>query len=287
MTTPVLKLVLPKGRIFARVEALMADCGLPLHNSARGYRPRVDDERFSVKIMKAQNIPTLIEMGSHDIGITGHDWIAETGADVQEVLDLRFDGVRLVAAAPEGSDPDALLARKGVVVVSEYERITRRWLDALGADYRYVRSYGATEVFPPEDADIIVDNTSTGATLSDNDLSIFATLMTSTTCVIASREALADPARKTLVDELLLLMRAVLDARERVMLEMNIEKHRLDELIARLPAMKSPTVAPLYGSEHCAVKVAVRRSDVARLVPELKRLGASDILETALRKVII
>ncbi len=286
MTTP-LKLVLPKGRIFERVDKLLGDCGLRLRHTARGYRPVVSDDRFVVKLMKARNIPTLIDLGSHDIGITGGDWVRETGARVQEVLDLGFDPVRIVAAAPRAADPEELLGRKGVVVVSEYEQLTRTWLDARGADYRYVRSYGATEVFPPEDADIIVDNTSTGATLADNDLEIFDTLMTSTTRVVASPAALADPAKREIIDELLLLMKAVLDARGRVVLEMNIAQGSLDRLIDLLPAMKSPTVAKLYGTEHYAVKVAVPRARVARLVPELKRLGASDILETDIRKVIL
>lgn len=282
-----LKIALPKGRILPRVETLLADCGLNLHRSERAYRPDVSDERLSVKIMKAQNIATLVELGSHDVGITGHDWVCETDAQVEELLDFKFDPVRIVAALPVGTDLETLLAKPRLVVVSEYEQITRRWLDGLGANYRFVRSFGATEVFPPEDADLIVDNTSTGQTLHDNGLHIAATLLRSTTRVIANPEAMADPARRVVIDELLLLMRAVLDARERVLLEMNIEQGRLEELMARLPAMKSPTVAQLYGSNDYAVKIAVRRAEVARLIPELKRLGATDILETGIRKVIL
>ena len=282
-----LRVVLPKGRIFERVDALWDDCGLPLKRAARDYRPTVPDDRFRVKIMKAQNIPTLIEMGNHDLGITGIDWVSETSADVVELLDLGFDPVRIVAAAPATVSAEALLNKPGVVVVSEYEQLTRRWLESRGADYRFVRSYGATEVFPPEDADLVVDNTATGATLVDNGLRIIHTLMTSTTRVIASKAAMDDPVRRNVIEELLLLIRAVLDARKRVILEMNIESALLAGLIATLPAMKSPTIAKLYGSDDYAVKVAVPRADVARLVPELKRLGATDILETALRKVIV
>ena len=283
----VLRVVLPKGRIFERVDALWRDCGLPMKRTARDYRPEVPDDRFRVKIMKAQNIPTLVEMGSHDLGVTGLDWVQETSADVVELLDLGFDPVRIVAAAPEDTAKDALFAKRGLVVVSEYEQLTRRWLDGMGANYRFVRSYGATEVFPPEDADLVVDNTASGATLRDNNLAILHTLMTSTTRVIASKAALDDPIRRNIIEELLLLMRAVLDARGRVILEMNIESSRLEGLIANLPAMKSPTVAKLYSRDDYAVKVAVPRRDVARLVPELKRLGATDILETDIRKVIL
>ncbi len=282
-----LHVVLPKGRIFARVESLWADCGLRLRRSARDYRPHVSDDRFRVKIMKAQNIPTLIDIGSHDLGITGLDWVQETSSDVVELLDLGFDPVRIVAAAPDGTTLDDLVTRKRLIVVSEYEQLTRRWLDSLGVDYRFVRSYGATEVFPPEDADLIVDNTATGATLADNGLTIVQTILKSTTRIIASKAAMDDPERRQVIDELMLLMRAVLDAQQRVLLEMNIDNARLDALIAQLPAMKSPTVAQLYGSSDYAVKVAVPRADVARLVPELKRLGATDILETDIRKVIL
>ena len=281
-----LELLLPKGRIFAGVETLLADCGLNLSRPDRVYRPIVSDDRFRAKIMKAQNIPALIELGSHDVGITGFDWVQETGADVIELIDLRFDPVQIVAAAPEGQDVDALLAKPGVRIATEYEALTRRWLDARGADYRLIRSWGATEVFAPEDADLIVDNTATGTTLRQNGLEIVDVLLRSTTRVYANRAAMEDPSKRVVIDELLLLMKAVLNARQRVLLEMNIDAVRLAQLIDRLPAMKSPTIARLYNSDDYAVKVAVPRTDVARLVPELKRLGATDILETDIRKVI-
>ena len=283
-----LKLLLPKGRIFLRVDELLRDCGIRLSRPDRVYRPVVSDDRLLAKIMKAQNIPTLVEMGSHDLGITGHDWVQETGADVVELLDLGFDPVRIVAAAPAGVSLSEMLAKDGVRVTTEYEQSTRRWLDGKGASYRLIRSWGATEVFPPEDADLIVDNTATGTTLRENGLEILDTLMRSTTRVIANRAALEDPVKRQVIDELLLLMNAVLDARRRVMLEMNISGDRLDALITRLPAMKSPTVAKLYGSDDdYAVKVAVPRDEVARLIPQLRTLGATDILETELRKVIL
>jgi ATP phosphoribosyltransferase len=194
--------------------------------------------------------------------------------------------VRIVAAAPEDADVDQLLAGDRVVVVSEYERLARQWLDARGVRYHYMRSYGATEVFPPEDADLIVDNTATGKTLIENKLQIVDTLLQSTTRLVANPRALDNPAKRKVIDELLLLMRAVIDGRERVLLEMNIDAAGLDALVAQLPAMKSPTVSQLFGQTGYAVKVAVPRTSVARLVPELKRLGATDILETEIRKVI-
>lgn len=281
-----LKLVLPKGRIFERVRTLLSDAGLDIHVPDRAYRPTCRDDRLTVKIMKAQNIPTLIELGSHDVGITGHDWVQETGADVEVLLDLGFDPVRIVAAAPRGVDIERLAAERPLRVATEYEALTRRWLEERRLPARIIRSYGATEVFPPEDADLIVDNTATGTTLRENGLEILDTVLRSTTQVVAHKAALADPARREVIDEMLLLMRAVLDGRNRVLLEMNIPTDGLEQLIATLPAMKSPTVAKLWGEQGYAVKAAVPRRDVARLLPVLRRIGATDILETSIRKVM-
>ncbi len=281
-----IQVVLPKGRIFERVRTLLADCGLDIHVPDRAYRPTCRDDRLAVKIMKAQNIPTLIELGSHDLGITGRDWVQETGADLEVLLNLGFDPVRIVAAAPRGLDLHALAAERPLRVATEYEALTRRWLDARGLNARIIRSYGATEVFPPEDADLIVDNTATGTTLRENGLDILDTLLHSTTLVVANRAALADPARREVIDAVLLLMRAVLDGRDRVLLEMNIPAEKLPALIERLPAMKSPTVAELWGAQGYAVKAAVLRNEVARLLPDLRALGATDILETSIRKVM-
>jgi ATP phosphoribosyltransferase len=289
MPTPepkLLKVCLPKGRIFEKVLALLSDAGLSVRVPERGYRPACSDDRLDIKILKAQNVASLVGLGSHDIGFTGLDWIRETDSQVVELLDLGFDPVRIVAAVPEDADVDQLLAGDRVVVVSEYERLARQWLDARGVRYHYMRSYGATEVFPPEDADLIVDNTATGKTLIENKLQIVDTLLQSTTRLVANPRALDNPAKRKVIDELLLLMRAVIDGRERVLLEMNIDAAGLDALVAQLPAMKSPTVSQLFGQTGYAVKVAVPRTSVARLVPELKRLGATDILETEIRKVI-
>lgn len=280
-----LQLCLPKGRIFDKVKALLDDCGLGLRMPERGYRPECNDDRLSIKILKAPNVAALVGLGSHDLGFTGHDWVQETSANVVELLDLGFDPVRIVAAIPDDQDEAELLRRKPVVVVSEYEQLTRRWLTARGADFHYMRSFGATEVFPPEDADLIVDNTASGKTLAENRLKIVDTLLRSTTRVVANPAALDDPAKRRVIEELLLLMRAVLDGRERVVLEMNIDEAGLPALVGQLPAMKSPTIAQLYGQSGYAVKVAVKKTEVARLIPELKRLGATDILETDIRKV--
>jgi ATP phosphoribosyltransferase len=282
-----LKLALPKGRIFDRVQALLNDCGLGIRLPERGYRPSCADDRLRIKVLKAPNVASLIGLGSHDLGFTGHDWVQESGADVVELLDLGFDPVRIVAAVHESTPFEDLRKRDRLVVVSEYERLSRQWLEQHNIRFHFMRSHGATEVFPPEDADLVVDNSASGRTLQENRLTVVATLLESTTRLVAHPRAMDDAHKRRVIDELVLLMKAVLDGRDRVLLEMNVTEAGLTELVAKLPAMKSPTVAKLYGQAGYAVKVAVRKSEVARLIPELKRLGASDILETDIRKVVV
>lgn len=279
-----LKLLLPKGRIYENVIALLSDAGISVKLPERAYRPLVNQNDLEAKVMKPQNIGTLLELGSHDAGFTGRDWISETGAKVSEITDLGFDTVRIVAAAPS-TISDEELFKKRVIVATEYEHIARTWLEAKKIKYVIMRTYGATEVFPPDDADIIIDNTSTGRTLQENNLRIIDEILRSSTCFFASNEALKDDWKKQKIEELRMLFEAALDARNKVMLEMNCPKESFTALANAMPAMKSPTVSPLYGDDGFAVKIAVDKSEVPQLLPKLKKLGASDILEYELRKV--
>ncbi len=280
-----MRFALPKGRLEARVLGVLGEAGMDVARDERSYRPATDGIDISFKMFKPQNIPAIVALGSADAGFTGRDWIEETGAEVVEVLDLGFDPVRIVAATA-GEDLDALRGRC-VVAASEYERLTRAFLDAQGLTYTFIRSYGATEVFPPEDADLIVDNVASGATLRSHGLRVVAEIMTSTTRFIASPAAMADPGRRERVEALADLMRAVLRARERVLLEMNVPADRLDAIVRQVPCMKSPTVSPLYGGNGYAVKVAIPRGDVPAVVLRLKALGATDILEYDLNKIVL
>ncbi|NOZ00346.1 MAG: ATP phosphoribosyltransferase [Deltaproteobacteria bacterium] len=287
MSETIIRLAVPKGRLEPEVTTLLRDVGLDPGRGARSYRPTVSAPDIALKMFKPQNIPALVGLGSADVGFTGGDWVKESGADVVEVLDLGFNPVRIVAAA--GRDVNGLSDLKGrrVVVASEYEKITREFMRDQGLEHTFVRSYGATEVFPPEDADLIVDNVSTGATLASHGLKVLAEVMTSTTRFIAAPRAMGDPVRRERIEGLAGLMRSVLAARERVLLEMNVPADRLDTVVAAAPGMKSPTVSPLFGGDGFSVKVAVLRSEVPALVPRLKELGASDILEYTLNKIVI
>ena len=285
-----LRVLIPKGRIFDNVSRLFAEAGFPVTLAERTYRPAMGADWLDAKIMKPQNVGELLELGSHDAGFTGIDWIRESGADVAEIMDLGFDRVRIVAAVPWAAERGAVdlerLRAKKLVVATEYVNLAEQWLTASGFRYRILRTYGATEVFPPDDADMIIDNTASGQTLRDNGLAIIDTLLESSTRFAASRAAMADTAKRRRIEELAMLFRAVLDGRERVMLEMNIPRDRFDAVAAGLPAMRSPTVAPLYGDEGFAVKIAVKKHEVPDIIPRLKKLGALDIVEYDLRKVV-
>jgi ATP phosphoribosyltransferase len=280
-----LRILIPKGRIFENVSRLFAEAGFPVSLTDRTYRPALAAEWLDVKIMKPQNVGELLELGSHDAGFTGIDWIRESGADVEEIVDLGFDRVKIVAAIPAGIDEEALKKKK-IVVATEYMNIAEKWLRSCSYQYRLLRTYGATEVFPPDDADMIIDNTSSGQTLRDNGLKIIACLLESSTRFVASRAAMADREKRSRIEELAMLFKAVLDGRDRVMLEMNVPKDRFQDMVSGLPAMRSPTVAPLYGDEGYAVKIAVKRQEVPELIPRLKKAGATDIVEYDLRKVV-
>ncbi|MDR2397414.1 MAG: ATP phosphoribosyltransferase, partial [Spirochaetaceae bacterium] len=162
-----LRILIPKGRIFDKVAGLFDEAGCPISLTERTYRPLIAAAWLKAKIMKPQNVGELLELGSHDAGFTGLDWIQESEAQVQEVMDLGFDQVRIVAAVPSGLDEGALKA-KPLRVATEYVHLAEQWLRAAGYQYRIIRTYGATEVFPPDDADMIIDYTASGRTLKDN-----------------------------------------------------------------------------------------------------------------------
>jgi ATP phosphoribosyltransferase len=251
----------------------------------RGYRPSLSMEGFETKILKPQNIVEMLHLGSRDIGFAGADWVAELAADLTELLDTGLDPVSVVAAAGHGF-ADGGLARAPFVVASEYQRLTHNWLERRGYQATVVRSYGATEVFPPEDADCIVDNMATGETLRANGLVVVDVLMRSSTRLYAHPRALENPVKRERIERLVLLLRSVLDARQRVMLEVNVPAERLEAVIAVLPSMREPTMSPLHGEQGFALKAAVPRADLPRVIPEIKARGGTDIVVTALAQIV-
>jgi ATP phosphoribosyltransferase len=284
-TADLVHLALPKGRMEAAVLALLTDAGIRVTFGRRGYRPSLSIEGFETKILKPQNIVEMLHLGSRDIGFAGADWVAELGAELVELLDTGLDPVSVVAAAMPAF-ADGGLARAPFVIASEYERLTRDWLEQRGFKATVVRSYGATEVFPPEDADCIVDNTATGETLRANGLVIVDELMRSSTRLYGHPQAMDQPAKRERIERLVLLLRSVLDARQRVMLEVNVPAHLLEAVIAVLPSMREPTMSPLHGDQGFALKAAVPRRDLPQVIPEIKARGGTDIVVTALAQIV-
>lgn len=281
-----LKLAIPKGRMYDGVSSLLAEAGIYVSQTARSYRPHVNLENFEVKILKPQNIVEMLHAGSRDLGFAGADWVAELDGELVELLDTGLDPVRVVAAAPVAMLVGGELPEQRLVVASEYERLTRAWISERGLDAQFVRSYGATEVFPPEDADLIVDNTATGSTLVANDLEILDTLMVSSTRLYACPRAMDNPELRSQIEDLILLVGSVLEARRRVMVEVNVSEEKLEALLEVLPCMRQPTVSTLAGGEGFAVKAAVPRSDLPSVVPRIKAAGGSDIVVTRLAQIV-
>ncbi|MBX3352708.1 MAG: ATP phosphoribosyltransferase [Phycisphaeraceae bacterium] len=289
--TSTLRLAIPKGRMQDNVLALLAQAGVRVTMTSRDYRPIVSLEGVQAKVLKPQSVVEMLHAGARDLGFAGADWVAELGVDVVEILDTGLDRVRLVAAAPatvlvDGELPPTVAGRP-LVVASEYTRLTKRWIESRDIEARFLRSYGATEVYPPDDADCIVDNTATGATLVANGLVILDELMISSTRLYASRDAMDDPARRARIEDLATLLRSVLEARRRVMLEVNVDAARLEAVVAALPCMREPTISTLHASAGFAVKAAVPRENLPRIILELRARGGTDIVVTPPSQIVL
>ena len=282
----IVRLALPKGSMQESVFSLLADAGIRVRTSSRGYRPTISLADYETKILRPQNMLEMLGLGTRDVGFAGADWVAELGLDLEELLDTGLDPVRIVAAAPAEMLKNGKLPKRKLVIASEYEALTRDWIAKKNIEATFLRSYGATEVFPPEDADLIVDNTASGSTLKANKLVIIDELMTSSTRVYANREALENRAKKERIGHLVLLLQSVLEARNRVMMEVNVSEDQLEAVIEILPCMREPTMSPLHGGAGYAVKVAVPRRKLPELIPEIKNRGGTDIVVTALSQIV-
>ncbi|MCL4221818.1 MAG: ATP phosphoribosyltransferase [Phycisphaerales bacterium] len=281
-----LRMAVPKGRMQGGVTQLLADAGIRLDVTSRNYRPRVSAEGMEVKILKPQAIIEMLAVGARDVGFAGADWVAEFEADLVELLDTGMDPVRLIAAAPEGLLVEGQLPRQRLVVASEYVRLAQRWIERRRLDATLLRSFGATEVLPPEDADVIVDNTASGATLAANDLRIVDELMGSSTRLYASKQAMADPDKRERIEEVVTLVQSVLAARRRVMVELNVGPENLERVIEVLPCMREPTVSTLHASAGYAVKAAVPREELPRVIPLIRARGGTDIVVSRIEQIV-
>jgi len=289
-----LKLVLPKGSLERATFELFEAADLKVRRgSDREYRGSVEDPRIeSVAILRPQEIPTYIENGFFDIGVTGEDWIAETGANVTNVTALEYSKatdlpVKIVLAAPrEAGLRSAADIKPGSRISTEFPNLTQRFFDELGIPVKIYLSYGATEAKVPEIVDAIVDLTETGSTLRRHGMEIIDVLLESRTQLIANNDAYADPNKRRAIDELTLLLRGAVSARGRVMVKLNVDDANLKEIVELLPAMRAPTVSPLAQEGYYAVETIVEKNEINVLIPQLKALGAEDIVELPVTKIV-
>lgn len=288
-----LSIALPKGSLQEQTLKLFGEADMEVRGAARGYDPTIDDPRISrAKILRPQEIPTFVAEGYFDLGISGHDWVLESGADVVEIADLPYAKtgtgiIRAVVAVPESSSierPEDI--PPGSRVTTELVNVSRAYFERLGIPVEVHFSYGATEAKVPEIMDVVVDLTETGETLRRNGLRIVDTVLESTTRLIANKAAWEDPDKRVAMEEVRTLLLGVIEARGRVLLSMNVAEPRLDDVVGVMPAMKHPTVNKLYGSDYVEVTTVADKATVNELIPKLKAAGAEDILEIPISKIV-
>jgi len=289
-----LKLVLPKGSLEDATMAVFDAADLAVsRSSAVDYRGTVADPRIAdVRILRPQEIPVYIAEGTFDLGITGRDWIEETGAEVITLGQLHYSKatarpVQIVLAVGDDSPwHSSADLPSGVRVSTEYPELTRRYFEKLGIPADVRLSYGATEAKVPDIVDAVVELTETGRALRAAGLRIIDTLLVSFTELIANPAAYEDAGKRHAMGQIHTLLQGTLEARGRVLVKLNVAETDLDRVIGILPSLRSPTVAKLFGGDAYAVETVVPKSDINTLIPALKEAGASDIVELAIAKIV-
>jgi len=293
----VLRVVLPKGSLERATLDLFAQADLAVNRSSDvDYRGSIDDPRVAeVKILRPQEIPRYVAEGLFDLGITGRDWIEETGAQVVSLGEMHYSKatarpINVVLAVAESSPVRSVadLAAHGdlVRVATEYPELTRRYLEGHGVKSDVMLSYGATEAKIPDIADAVVEITETGRALRAAKLRVIETILVSYTELIANPVAYDDPEKRHAMGQLHTLLEGTLEARGKVLVKLNVAEPELAAVIALLPAMKSPTVSKLFGGDAFAVETVVPKARINTLIPALKDAGASDIIEIPLAKIV-
>jgi ATP phosphoribosyltransferase len=289
-----LKLVIPKGSLEAQTLRLFEEADLRVRRgSERDYHGTIDYDRIErVSILRPQEIPLYVQDGLFDLGITGQDWIAETGADLEILTTLTYaktgtgHGTKVVLAVPnEHPANSAKEIPPGTRISTEFVELTKKAFADLGIDVKVSWSFGATEAKVPEIVDAIVDVTETGSTLRAHGMKIIETLLTSDPVLIANRDAAADRAKRAAMDDIVTLLRGAIEAEGRVLIKLNVTQEHLDAVLAVVPSMKAPTVSPLAEGGF-AIETVVDKRGVNRLIPQLKAAGASDILELPISKIV-
>ena len=286
-------IALPKGSLEAQTLQLFKEADLEVKRTDRDYNPRIDDPRIGkIKILRPQEIPTYVDKGYFDIGISGLDWVQETSSDVVEVADLSYSktgegNVKIVIAVHRDEPIEtASQIRPNSRVTTEYPVLTKNYFESIGVPVQLFHSFGASEAKVPDLMDVVVDLTETGTTLRKNGLKIIGQIMESHTVIIANKATWADPVKRREITEIKTLLFGVIEARHKVLLTMNVPSAAMERIVKALPAMKKPTVSQLHGIDYYSIQTVVPKKTVNLLIPKLKACGAEDILEIPIAKIV-
>ena len=288
----VLRLGLPKGSLEESTVDMFAKAGYKIDIQSRSYYPTIDDPEIECVLIRAQEMARYVGEGLLDCGLTGYDWIQESGADVVEIAELVYGKVgrnplRWVLAVPNGSPIKSVKDLEGKRIATEAVGMTKRYLEKNGVNASVEFSWGATEVKPPHLADAIVEITETGSSLKANNLAIIDTLCETTTRFIANKDAVLDSFKCAKMKKLALLLKSVLMAENKVGLMMNVHKNHLDAVLAKLPALQRPTVSHLSDQDWFSLTTIIDKNVARDLIPDLMLAGAEGLVEYSLNKVIL
>jgi ATP phosphoribosyltransferase len=286
-----IKIALPKGSLQKATLELLEKAGYQFLLSSRSYAPLSDDENLEAMLIRAQEIAKYVEEGVFDAGITGMDWVVETGSDVEIVSDMVYakqsrKPVRWVLAVPNDSDIKTVQDLEGKRIATEVVQIAKSFLNRHGVNADVEFSWGATEAKCPDLVDAIIEVTETGSSLRANNLRIITDVQESTTKLIANKKSWEDPWKQKKIQDMVTLISGALEAYGKVGLKMNVREENLDTLVKVLPSMKNPTVSALYDKQWVAIETIIEERAVRELIPQLKDAGACDIIEYPLNKVI-
>jgi ATP phosphoribosyltransferase len=287
-----LRLGIPKGSLQDATIALFARAGWNIYASGRSYFPTVDDSEIECMLVRAQEMARYVEHGALDAGLTGRDWVLDSGLEVESICDLVYakqtrNKVRWVLCVPEDSPYQKAEDLEGKIIATELVNTTKKYFADKGVNVTVEFSWGATEVKPPTLADAIVEVTETGSSLKANRLRIIDTLSESYTQLIANKTAYKDEWKRHKLENIALMLRGAIEAQGRVGLMLNVRKQDLEKAVAVLPALNSPTVSQLSNSEWVAVNTILEEREVRDVIPRLKQAGATGIVEYALNKVVM
>ncbi|MGA9985020.1 MAG: ATP phosphoribosyltransferase [Acidobacteriaceae bacterium] len=287
-----LRLGIPKGSLQDATIALFKRAGWNIYADGRSYFPNIDDPEIECMLIRAQEMARYVDHGVLDAGLTGIDWVVESGLDVESITSLVYAKqsrrrVRWVLAVPESSPWQRAEDLSGKIIATELVEVTKRYFADKNIPVKVEFSWGATEVKPPTLAEAIVEVTETGSSLRANRLRIIDTVMESETHLIANRAACADPWKKQKIDNLALMLRGAIDAQGQVGLMLNVEKAHLPAVLSVLPALNSPTISELSDANWVAVNTILEESTVREVIPKLKAARATGIVEYPLNKVVL